>query len=82
MHSTDWYDNETDRTWTVHHNGDYYGEVIIVLEPGDYHEGPGQDVRIPFELMKHVVGNYLNMQMVGRLEQMSGIETIDSLIRS
>ena len=44
------------REWTLHHNGDYSGLVHVILEPEDYFEGPGQEVRIPFEVMKELVG--------------------------
>lgn len=68
------YESKYDGVWTCHHNGDFSGEVWILPPNFSPHEEP---IKIPFVVMKELVGKYLRNREISRVEQMSGAEYID-----
>jgi hypothetical protein len=83
MDSETAYDTED---FTVHHNGDYSGDVWITVEgsrledlgevePGVHHH----IVKIPFDVMKELVANWARANIISDYEQMSADEIFDRL---
>lgn len=73
-------------TFTVHHSGDYSGDVWITLE-GARVEDLGEvepDVRhylvkIPFDVLKELVTNYARVHAIETLEQASSDELLERI---
>lgn len=63
------YDPATQQTYTVQHNNDFSGDVIITHR--------GVEVTVPFHLMQEVVGRWLQLQQVLDIESMSGLEFME-----
>jgi hypothetical protein len=57
--------------YTVHHNGDYSGDVIIALAGGDEPYVAETELRpIPFQLMEKLVAEKVRDERISALEQM------------
>lgn len=67
----------------VHHNGDYSGDVKIVLPTKlvETFENPESRavVNIPFRVLKELVGQYVQSMLISQLEQGTGEGLIDSI---
>jgi hypothetical protein len=79
MHSYHW--GASDKKWAhIHHNGDYSGDVIIVMPdeiarvevtPAYGDQVPSVAVRVPFRALKAFMMNYLQKEALGVIEEMS-----------
>lgn len=87
MHTQHLMDDEY-REWTIHHNGDWSGRVLIDMNTGDQDEveqvtdTDGRRfwrVSIPFEVMKEIVGRALQDREIDRLEDEVGRRFLDRL---
>jgi hypothetical protein len=70
MHSTD------GKEVTFHHNGDYSGDVLIVVQAhkvahyeSTSHTSEHYEIEIPFNDLKMLVAEYVRGEKVDRLEQ-------------
>lgn len=61
--------------WTVHHNGDFSGDVFMNNEEWTI----GRAVGIPFDLLREIVGLQMLAKQVARLEDLDGNMYLDSL---
>lgn len=77
----------------IHHNGDYSGEVLIVMptETRTYggrleasvqtlHHPPHQEIRVPFSVLEELVGQKVLSEKTSKLERLSGREAIKEAI--
>lgn len=79
-HTTDIKDQEGE-TWYCIHNGDFSGDVRFVRE-SDIDEKLGmatEEVRIPFEVLLELVGQWMMIQRISVLEQQSGTDLLKGL---
>jgi hypothetical protein len=78
MHTMNWEDPDTAVKWYVHHNGDFSGDVFFETDSGLHQrvEEMGR-VEIPFDLLKELVGRYIQGRVISNIEDMDGADTID-----
>ena len=73
----------TGGTYRVHHNGDWSGDVTIVVGKGDvdlaYITSDTVEVEFPFEVMLECVGQYIIDQRIANLVGMTGRKFVDIL---
>lgn len=71
--------NQNPCIWTIHHNGDYSGNVkmIVSTEWIEKSSEPFWLVNIPFEVLEELVGQKMQSDQISKLEQMTGIEFLE-----
>lgn len=74
MH-TDTFRNEEGNHIYIHRNGGYDGDVHI-QKYDDVDEVKLQEVTIPFEVLEQLVGQKVNSDLISKLEDMDGKETL------
>jgi hypothetical protein len=71
---------DTWQAFTCHHNGDMSGDITITARAGTLQYslnhatgqfGPEDEIKIPFEVMKQLVANWIRNEEIAELEQMS-----------
>lgn len=74
MHTLTWKDWWTHDEWHVHYNGDWSGDVRVMMN-----DGTGVD--LPFDLMLECVGRYIQDLAIERLESQTGLEIIEAMTK-
>ena len=86
MHTMDWTNPITGEDWHIHHNGDYSGNVIVsfpLKHPIDVetYERVHEDVEIPYDLLKELVGQEVASELISKFEDMGGIGTLEWVVK-
>ena len=68
------YVNPTRRLLVAHHNGDFSGQVVLLSRNA---EGDTQQLVIPFQALKKLVGEYLRHEKISALEQIKAAILVD-----
>lgn len=74
MHTTTWEDHNDEEAGhiTMHHNGDYSGDVIFIINRGS----PTLTVEIPFAALERLVGQKKQEEIISALEDLTPEEII------
>lgn len=64
------------RIFTVHHNGDWSGDIKISRTSPAF-TNPDEFIELPFELLKHLVGRYINDVRIAVMENTPGNEIVE-----